>query len=427
MLAAAVIIFIKYNAGREYTFKECAETVENPFQGAYFQWNAGDADGMYNVVREHPDYRVVLLTYNLDDESKTEIIPEEKTEKLSHALDVAEELELSVIFRAAYDFSGECIDPEFDIMLSHIRQMGEVLNAYKSCLMGVQAGMIGAFGEWTKSRYMDEKKYRMKVVKEWEEVLEEGIYISVRRQKFIREAEEWGLDTTRLGVYNDGLFSSDSDLGTYMEDYGRQEDLKWSETHIKVPFNGGEMPFVSKFSEIENVIKEARQLNLSYLNQEYNYEVWQYWAGQEYEGMPGDEYIKKHLGSRPWVRTLKMDRNIQRRSTVHVEVDMRNSGFAMLDERYRIYVVLRCGEKTVKKEADGDMESKEKGRFTASVENPFSKEEAEENGIEAGIQISREKEEEIKTSYCLRLANEGNRYEDGINFLTDISQEGNGK
>ena len=165
-------------------------------------------------------------------------------------------------------------------MLKHIRQTGKVLNAYKDCIAGVQAGMIGAFGEWTQSRYMDTKRYRMEVIRAWESVLDERIPVSVRRQKFIREAEAWGCDTDRLGVYNDGLFSSESDLGTYREDYTREEDLRWSAANIKVPFNGGEMPFISEFTDIRNVAEEAQQLNLSYLHAEYNHEVWQYWAGQ---------------------------------------------------------------------------------------------------------------------------------------------------
>lgn len=86
------------------------------------------------------------------------MIPEDKVQDLENALSIARELGLSVIFRAAYDFQGEYEDPDFDIMLKHIRQTGKVLNAYKDCIAGVQAGMIGAFGEWTQSRYMDTKK-----------------------------------------------------------------------------------------------------------------------------------------------------------------------------------------------------------------------------------------------------------------------------
>ena len=299
LLAAAVIWLVsEYRARLVFTYRESGSRVANPFQGVYFQCSTGDPDRLYDVAEEHPDYDVVLLTFLLDDEREMEVIPNDKMRDLEHTLQIAQELGLSVIFRAAYDFIGEYEDPEFEIMLKHIRQTGQVLNAYKSCIAGVQAGMIGAFGEWTQSRYMDTKIYRMEVIRAWESVLDARIPVSVRRQKFIREAESWGCDTGRLGVYNDGLFSSESDLGTYREDYTREEDLKWSAANIKVPFNGGEMPFISEFTDIHNVAEEARQLNLSYLHAEYNHEVWQYWAEQEYDNMPGDEYIKMHYGEK---------------------------------------------------------------------------------------------------------------------------------
>lgn len=396
--------------------------VENPFQGAYFQCSAGEPGRMYDVMEEHPDYRVVLLTFLLDDESELDVIPKEKMQDLKNALQTAEDLGLSVIFRAAYDFTGEYEDPEFEIMLKHIRQIGAVLNSYKNCMMGVQAGMIGAFGEWTQSKYMDTRKYRMEVIREWEDVLDERIFLSVRRQKFIREAAEWGCDTGRLGVYNDGLFSSESDLGTYREDYNREEDLEWSAENIKVPFNGGEMPFVSEFTDIDNVAEEARQLNLSYLNQEYSSEVWEYWAGQEYENIPGDGYIKMHLGCRPWVETFSIDRHFPEKRKMRLELKIRNSGFAMIDPDYQWYFILECGGETRRVRAEAVMDSKEKGTVCAEIENPFSKRALKEYGMTAGIQISKEEPGEIVEAYCLQLANEKTAYKDGVNILANINQ-----
>ncbi|KMZ55360.1 hypothetical protein HMPREF0980_00708 [Dorea sp. D27] len=416
-MTAGAFVLKKYNAGLSYTYTESRDMVENPYQGSYFQWSTKDAEGIYDVISRNPGCRLVLLTYNLDDERDRKAIREDKLKELSRALNIAEDLGLSVIFRGAYDFAGEYKDPEFEIMLAHIRQTGTVLNMHKSCLAGVQAGMIGAFGEWTQSRYMEEKKYRMEVVEAWMEVLDPVVPISVRRQKFIREAEEWGLETDRIGVYNDGLFSSDSDLGTYREDYDRKDDLAWTSKNMKVPFNGGEMPFVSEFTQIDNVVKEARQLNLSYLNQEYNHEVWELWEKQRYEGMAGDEYVKMYLGCRPWVKTVKTDRHLQQRDTVSIKIDLRNSGFAMMSPEYHVYVVLKCGGKTARAEAEGAMENKERGTFSVKASNPFAGADAEKYGISVGIQISRDKEDEIEESYCLRLANKGTIYEDGVNYL----------
>lgn len=142
LLVAAVIWAVSEYRGRlAFTYRESGSRVANPFQGVYFQCSAGDTDRLYDMAEEHPDYDVVLLTYLLDDEREMDVIPEDKVQDLENALSIARELGLSVIFRAAYDFQGEYEDPDFDIMLKHIRQTGKVLNAYKDCIAGVQAGI----------------------------------------------------------------------------------------------------------------------------------------------------------------------------------------------------------------------------------------------------------------------------------------------
>lgn len=424
LLAVTVkMIVTEKNARTTITFEENQGMVENPFQGAYFQWSTGAAEEIYDVIEEHPDYSVIMLTYNLDDEMEMETLPEKKLGDLEQSLSIAEELGLSVIFRAAYDFIGEYEDPEFNIMLSHIEQMSVILNAHKECIMGVQAGMIGAFGEWTQSKYMDTKSYGMQIIEAWEEALDPEIHISVRRQKFIRDAMEWGLDTARLGVYNDGLFSSESDLGTYREAYNREEDLAWSEENIRVPFNGGEMPFISEFTDIVNVVKEAGQLNLSYLNQEYNHKVWEFWADQTYEGMSGDAYIKSRLGCRPWIKSLDLNKHIKWNRTLYIEAEIANSGFAMINPNYHMYFVLTCGERTVYMEAEGGMESKETGTIFLQLDNPFSREEIEEYGMTVGLTISKEEIEQAREAYCLQLVNRNITYESGVNVLWELEPE----
>lgn len=124
--------------------------------------------------------------------------------------------------------------------------------------------------------------------------------MGVRRQEFLRQIREKGIEDNRIGIYNDGLFASESDLGTYRGGKGvREKELNWTNNNIKNPFNGGEMPTVSEFSSIDNVVSEAEKLHLSYLNRYYSKEVWEQWMAEEYIGMMGEEYLKKYLGVRP--------------------------------------------------------------------------------------------------------------------------------
>ena len=149
-----------------------------------------------------------------------------------------------------------------------------MINEYKDVVLAVQTGMIGLWGEWHGSVYLaNEDALRnkaMKVVKWWLEYLAPSINLNLRRPLFIRTAMEEGLDGERLGMHNDALLATDSDLGTYVD---RQKELSWCQSNLDGKVNGGEMPYVSEYTEPSNAIKEFNKLSLTYLNAYYNVEV----------------------------------------------------------------------------------------------------------------------------------------------------------
>lgn len=404
-----------------YDFEETKEYIKNPYQGPYFQFYTKYPEKLEEESKKNPDCTMVLVGYNLDDEYEMEIIPQEKLEDLHQTLGEIERLGLSAIVRVAYDFIGEMRDPEFSILLGHIEQIAPIINEHKSCIAGVQAGMIGSFGEWNNSKYMEDKSYRLQVVQKWLETLDEDIAISLRRQKFIREVEKAGIDTSRLGVYNDGLFSSESDLGTYTGDYNREEDLKWSDENISVPFNGGEMPFVSEFSHIDNVVKEAALLNLSYLNIHYNTEVWDLWDEESIEQMSGSAYIKQYLGTRLWVESLKISEKFYKKKELEMILHVRNSGFALIDPAYQAYVAYSYNGNEIIEAAEINMTSKDTGTISVVIENPNYKDDVEEIKIE--LIICKGDMKTIKPDYCIQLANEKISFKDGRNLLLTYKPE----
>lgn len=421
LIFAVVYYWENYVGEWVYTFAESADIIPNPYQGDYIQIYTKTPEQMYDIRKETPECHVILLSYNLDDERQDEIIPEDKLEDLRRSLEVAQETGFSVIFRGAYDFAGQNEDPEFATILGHIEQIAEILNPYKSCIAGVQAGMIGAFGEWTQSIYMEKKDYRMQVLEKWLEVLDAEIPVSVRRQKFIREAEEWGLDTRRIGVYNDGLFSSASDLGTYREDYDREADLEWSRKHIRVPFNGGEMPYVSEYSNIDNVVKEAHDLQLSYLNRDYNLEVWKLWNKQRFEREPGDDYIRSHLGVRLWAGQVSVNKNFYRRKKIQVLIQLNNDGFAALDENYHVYLLMDYNGSIVQSEATLLMSAKEEGTIVGEIQNPYYRDKPQ--NVSIGVRICRGEAAETAAGYSLRLVNEDISYDRECNWLVSYTPD----
>lgn len=423
LVLAGAAVYKKYFSGMLHrSFEESAETVINPYQGVYVQITLGDPEEITEKLERYSDHNLVLLALDLRDTIKDEAVFETRLKNLERALDILREKKLTVIFRAAYDFDGEYEEPDWEILLSHIPQIAEILNSYKDCIAGVQAGMIGPYGEWHSSKYMKNSDYYVKVIECWQNVLEEEIPLSVRRQQFIRQAQKQGADTEKLGIYNDGLFASVDDLGTYQEKgYDRTAELAWSEEKIKVSFNGGEMPQVSEYTEIKNVVKEAKQLHLSYLNRYYDKEVWESWNAQTIEGMNGEDYLKKYLGIRPWIKGIDISRNYHLRKNISIEIDLRNSGFSLLSQDIRAYLFYEWhgeDEVLVKRKAELLMKNKVKGTITGEINNPLWGKEPEM--VRIGLMLIRG--EDTSEDYYFRLANDA-ECENGVYWLLEYKNE----
>lgn len=419
-IVGVIIIFCCYrhiyDSRWEYSFAESDDWVKNHYQGGYIQVSTQEPQEVYEIKKENPTCYLLLVACDLRDEIEAEQISESGIDNLRQTLIIAQELGCSVIFRAAYDFDDEYEEPQFTVILEHIKQIGSILNEYKDCIAGVQAGMLGPYGEWHSSAYSENKEYYLQVITAWQNVLDKEIPISLRRQQFIRDAAEAGIDTTRIGIYNDGMFSSESDLGTYRGEYNREFELSWSKKNIYVPFNGGEMPYVTEYSNISNVVAEARQLKLSYLNLMYNTEVWKLWDSQTYEGMTGSEYLKKYLGIRPWVSTLSISENFTKRKNIQIDVDLCNSGFADMNEEYTAYFVMKYDDRTIESKADIKKIDTNRWMICGTIINGEYRK--DKGNVEIGVRICRGTDD--NRYYSVQLANEGSRFEDGINWLLEL-------
>ena len=106
-----------------------------------------------------------------------------------------------------------------------------------------------------------------------------------------------------LTLFNDGIFGSETDLGTYGTEpridnssnnraWARQDELDWQETQMQRSFTGGEavgMPDVinevsprSTANSLDSslMIRELDQMHVSYLNSTYRQEQLNAWKNQ---------------------------------------------------------------------------------------------------------------------------------------------------
>lgn len=412
------------------SFAESRETLSNPDRGFYIQVNTKQLN---KITEAAEDVRIILLAYDIEDFARKDDISKEKLNELKDALLMAKKEHLGVVFRAAYGFHKEVKEPrELKTIRRHIKQICNVLNDHADELLVVQAGMLGEYGEWHSSHFLDDsedesRENRIYVLKQWEKYLDPGVPVAVRRPKFVREAWEEDILLGRLGVHNDALLSTESDMGTYDDpDMDREAELAWMQDHLAGQFNGGEMPTPGSLNEPKNVDREFSMLHLSYLNSRYNKDIIDDWSRQRFQGINAKQYLESHLGYRLYISELSTNMFISNEalssSGLELELGLTNSGYARLPEKYRLFLSVDNGIMrtylpvqlpALNQISNGQTVT---AQLTVTVPKEFLE---EEDPITIGVKIAPAQSAFEKD--CVLLANTGVNRQDGINGFMQLT------
>ena len=426
-----LIIGMIWNKKIHWDFQESNQVLTNPGRGFYIQVNSADYERIPEVAKE---VRVILLAFHMDEYIQSEI-PEEKLDQLRHALDTAKKEHMAVVFRAAYGFHDEVLEPdEIQGMGKHIEQISRVLNEYEEDILVVQAGMLGEYGEWHSSIYLEgneeeQKRSRLYILKQWEEYLNPGIKVAVRRPRFIREAMEANILKGRLSLHNDALLSTDSDMGTY-DDPGmeRADELKWMEGNLAEQVNGGEMPTPEEWSLPKNAEKEFAMMHVSYLNLKYNEEVIERWSSMSIHGMNAKSYLENHLGYRLFLTEIGM-REVYLEpelsmAGMQMSIKLCNAGYGAVSPEYKVFLSLDSGKEQIFQEiqipeiyyiSNGQTVKKQ-----VSVKLPKEFLQGSEK-IVIGLKIARDEGNDEEKD-CVQLANEEFIYHGGVNEMMSLQR-----
>lgn len=329
----------------ERTFRESREVFANPERGFYRQRSTARL-GRLDGLRDE-GISLLLLTLDLRD-FKTRELTEEKLLELRGAFAAVREHGLKIIFRAAYGFTGQDYraDPtDLSRITGHIRQIGAVLTEERDVLCGIQAGMLGPWGEWHGSNHGNPPSLeaRRAVLFGWLDAVPTPITVHVRRPMFIRDifaTEPGGNELTastmytgsqlsRTGWHNDAFLARPSDLGTYAErGWDRQRELEWCNRHSRYTPFGGETVFAENPMPREEMIREMELLRATYLNIGYHPRVLQLWRESEYRGENMFQHIARRLGYRFVAERVRYTKTIRRGDVFGFELTLRNVGFA---------------------------------------------------------------------------------------------------
>lgn len=288
---------------------------------------------------------------------RNEPLPEAALQRVRRVLSFFEKEGKQVIVRIVYDREGKGLlrEPDtIDMVETHMKQIGAVLRTYEETLLLVQGLFVGSWGELHDSRYLSKERLH-RLWTTLRTALGADICMAVRTPAQWRSLFEKGTKAAevRTGVFDDGMFGSESNLGTYGTLQKEQADweTEWSradeqafiaELSAVVPYGGEAVGEQENFT-LGQMVSELRRTGACYLNcvhdakrlKQWKQMVWQQENGKAdlWNGCSGYDYIGSHLGYRFVIREAGWNAR-----TGELLVTVENTGFSTIKEEAELEI-----------------------------------------------------------------------------------------
>lgn len=247
---------------------------------------------------------------------------------------------MKAVLRFAYSKNADAsvYDANQDIVLTHIAQLKPLFEKNKDVIAVMEAGFIGAWGEWYYSTHYgnkskpDYEKRRM-VLNALLDAMPEERMISLRTPLFktkmlnigfdepLTEAEAYNqTNKARLSHHNDCFLADAGDMGTYKV----EGDRTYAAADSRYTCVGGETcTEPTTYSQCAAAIEAMATYHWSYLNIDYHKGILNDW---EQKGCFNE--IQKRLGYRFELIQLQHPKEANAGSDYELTLTLENKGFA---------------------------------------------------------------------------------------------------
>lgn len=365
------ILLFAYGSAQTTTVSYTAsnENFPNPERGFYKYSDTESSSGSYNLLNQNSltNYRLnqnitlVFRYFYLNDFVST-TIPQSYLTNMQTDFDRIRNAGLKCVIRFAYsdDYGDDIIqDATKARMLEHINQIKPVLTANVDVIAVMQAGFIGAWGEWyytsqsefggwgynetslTTANYNHRKDITNAILSALPTSRAVQIrYPKMKQQMYNSTAplppSQAYTNTTlaRIGHHNDCFLSSNTDVGTYTNVATEYPYLD-QETRY-VPMGGETCAVFESRTNCTTAQFEMAKFHWSYLNLDYHPSVIDGWQTQDCYSD-----IQKNLGYRFVLNNAVLPQSVSQSGTLPVTINIENVGFAAPFNERKAYIVLK--------------------------------------------------------------------------------------
>lgn len=270
------------------------------------------------------------------------------------------------VLRFAYDWESK-EDADLTHVQRHIQQLKPHLAANKDVIYVLETGFVGQWGEWyytshfgNKSQHLNDD--RRAVVTAMLDACPSDRFLLVRYPLIKTEylGDENALDSiqafggtnrARMGHHNDAFLNSYGNDGTYGRDGNGPEDDPVLRAYIAtetlyVP-NGGETnveksSLANVVAQYDTTMAELRRYHWSFCGSSYSKKVTDKWRANG----AFDEMNRK-LGYRYQLVEADLPETVEAGEPAHVQLKIRNVGFAPIYNERKAYLVLKGNQQSV--------------------------------------------------------------------------------
>ena len=296
-------------------------------------------------VRES-GYTLVHSYVRLDDYRQSSL-PDQFLNNLDQGFARLRESRIKTILRFSYNYGQAYEDASKEWIFRHLDQLKPILERNADVIVVLQAGFIGAWGEWHHSTHgLENTEDRRDILNKILASLPSSRMVQIRypshkndiyNGQMLVEAESFsGSNLARTGYHNDCFLANDQDGGTYPAgqiDYWKNYIAQ--ETKF-VPM-GGEVCGLSSENRVTcaNALRELEQMHWSYLCRDFFKPA----LGKlESEGCLPE--ISRRLGYRFVLKRLKITDQVKPGDTLKFQLDLENEGFTAPFNERPVFLVL---------------------------------------------------------------------------------------
>ncbi len=246
-------------------------------------------------------------------------------------------------------------DASLDWMLKHIQQLEPVLRQNSDVILVVQAGFIGAWGEWYYTDHFASSpgvitpqhwEMRRQLVYALLDALPEYRQVELRtpvyKWKILEndttpvtvEIAYTGIAKARLGHHNDCFLASPDDVGTY-QDIPKEKSYLARDSRFTM-VTGETCGVCSPCSDCPNTLAEMARFHWTAINLDYHPSVISGWKAQGCF-----ETIEKNLGYRYRLLSSSIQEQAKPGGSIHLKLRLINEGYSNPVNPRNAYFVLR--------------------------------------------------------------------------------------